>query len=544
MSLYHTFQSHNGRIYCALITLRVLLTFTGLGYIHPDEYFQNGEVTAGAILGWHHLKTWEWDTIFPCRSILPPLLTTGLPMIILKQTLSGNLGHITRNVSSRAVFLLERLSALALSFVLDICVSQLVPIARSQALLLLASSHVVMTFQVRPFSNSVEACLVALAIAILGRMLISQRNNGPTDREIFSTQTSWFAVIIVLGIMTRITFTAFVFPVAAEVLLLSLQVTRVSGRVSIRRWMQALTMPLCTGLVALCGAIAMDTLYFSGESLRFVLTPYNNLLYNMSPDNLAKHGLHPRWLHIAVNMPLIVGPGLIFYGILAARLFPLPSGYSYSTSCFIACTLCIIFSLTVLSLQPHQEPRFLTPLVVPFVVLVTNSGYIEAVNRIFLVTWIIGNAALTLLFGVLHQGGVVPSLLHLNGQISSLPSSHNYITLYWKTYMPPWHLLGIPEGEVLAGRASVADLAGRSSTDVEEYLSSLRDQRPEGTILYLVTPEFAMRSLGPSMAHCFTIDKRVYPHLDLDHIPESIEVGWPGGISLGVYVTNLDCIGS
>ncbi len=64
----------------------------------------------------------------------------------------------------------------------DICVSQLVPIARSQALLLLASSHVVMTFQVRPFSNSVEACLVALAIAILGRMLISQRNNGPTGR--------------------------------------------------------------------------------------------------------------------------------------------------------------------------------------------------------------------------------------------------------------------------------------------------------------------------------------------------------------------------
>lgn len=49
MSLYHTFQSHNGRIYCALITLRVLLAFTGLGYVHPDEYFQNGEVTAGKI---------------------------------------------------------------------------------------------------------------------------------------------------------------------------------------------------------------------------------------------------------------------------------------------------------------------------------------------------------------------------------------------------------------------------------------------------------------------------------------------------------------
>ena len=34
-----------------------------------------------------------------------------------------------------------------------------------------------MTFQVRPFSNSIEACLVALAMAILGRMLSAKQNN-------------------------------------------------------------------------------------------------------------------------------------------------------------------------------------------------------------------------------------------------------------------------------------------------------------------------------------------------------------------------------
>ncbi len=34
-------------LYGFLILLRVVFAFFGTGYIHPDEYFQNGEVTAG-----------------------------------------------------------------------------------------------------------------------------------------------------------------------------------------------------------------------------------------------------------------------------------------------------------------------------------------------------------------------------------------------------------------------------------------------------------------------------------------------------------------
>ena len=79
---------------------------------------------------------------------------------------------------------------------------------------------------------------------------------------------------------------------------------------------------------------------------------------------------------------------------------------------------------------------------------------------------------------------------------------------------------------------------------VEDYLISLRNQRLASTVLYLVTPEAAMRSLVQPIAQCFTLNTRIYPHLDLDHIPESIRTGWPGGISLGVYVADSDCLGS
>ena len=165
-------------------------------------------------------------------------------------------------------------------------------------------------------------------------------------------------------------------------------------------------MPFFVGVTALGCAIAVDSFYFTGRVTQVVLTPYNNLLYNLSPDNLAKHGLHPRWLHIVVNLPLIIGPGPIVYGLLAARrvyiqvqpdksqnflvvinrsqssFFPDADRSDINRIC-TACIGVILLSLAVLSLQPHQEPRFLTPLLVPFVVLVANSGYLKTASKLF-----------------------------------------------------------------------------------------------------------------------------------------------------------------
>ncbi len=68
--------------------------------------------------------------------------------------------------------------------------------------------------------------------------------------------------------------------------------------------------------LSVAGYGIVDTMYFR-EDDRLVLTPYNFLLYNLSSENLAQHGLHPRWLHLVVNLPMIISPGLVYYGILA-----------------------------------------------------------------------------------------------------------------------------------------------------------------------------------------------------------------------------------
>ena len=35
------------KLYWGLVVVRVISALMGMGYIHPDEYYQNGEVTAG-----------------------------------------------------------------------------------------------------------------------------------------------------------------------------------------------------------------------------------------------------------------------------------------------------------------------------------------------------------------------------------------------------------------------------------------------------------------------------------------------------------------
>lgn len=96
--------------------------------------------------------------------------------------------------------------------------------------------------------------------------------------------------------------------------------------------------------------------------------------------------------------------------------------------------------------------------------------------------------------------------------------------------------------DILSGGVAVTDLAGASASVAEELLLSLRSRHAVDTAVYLVTPEFAMHSLTAGVARCFNIENRVYPHLDLDHIPESAEMGWPVGLSLGVHKANLGCI--
>ncbi|KAI8982624.1 hypothetical protein BDB01DRAFT_156221 [Pilobolus umbonatus] len=66
-----------------LVWLRWLLAIFP-GYIHPDEFFQNPEITASYLFPIETMTPWEYQPQHAARSIVMPYLTTGIPFYILR----------------------------------------------------------------------------------------------------------------------------------------------------------------------------------------------------------------------------------------------------------------------------------------------------------------------------------------------------------------------------------------------------------------------------------------------------------------------------
>lgn len=199
-------------------------------------------------------------------------------------------------------------------------------------------------------------------------------------------------------------------------------------------------MTLCGFLPTAVLLCVWDTQYFGGT--QWQLTPLNNLLYNLDTNSLAIHGIHPRCTHGLVNIWLLFG----WLPLLAVRRM------WRNTQCRVlaACCLC---GLSVLSMAPHQEPRFLLPLVAPLVVLAAPHRPRGGVQ---LTLWLTLHAICTFLFGFTHQSGVVPAVAHLADQSATR-------TVFYKTYPAPQGLLGGGSSLVAVG------------SDVEAAIEHLRN---------------------------------------------------------------------
>jgi phosphatidylinositol glycan class Z len=194
----------------------------------------------------------------------------------------------------------------------------------------------------------------------------------------------------------------------------------------------------------------MDSLFYAlyynnSNPLSFdslVVTPWNALAYNSQVSNLQEHGLHPRWTHGIVNMFLLYGPltAIAYWKIIShswkdgtKQEEEEKDALSKRTSTL--CCYILVSGLGFLSLAPHQEPRFLLPLLVPLVLLANQKIFRK---RALIVVWLVFNAILLWLFGVLHQSGIVKSLLRAGSTLADQTPS---ALIYYHTYMPPSFLL-------------------------------------------------------------------------------------------------------
>jgi hypothetical protein len=192
------------------------------------------------------------------------------------------------------------------------------------------------------------------------------------------------------------------------------------------------------------------------------VTPLNFFRYNTKSNNLAEHGLHPHYLHAVVNMPLMFGPLTVLHGMYLARCLgyrlhvwwarkrfdltykandatiPRSKGTCNQVLEFTLNAI-ILSGLILLSFAPHQEPRFLFPLIIPLTLL---HGRSICSGKVLIVFWITFNSLLLAFFGLLHQSGVIPSMFFIGNQLSHINRSMRpSIIIYYKTYMPPSFLL-------------------------------------------------------------------------------------------------------
>lgn len=70
----------------------------------------------------------------------------------------------------------------------------------------------------------------------------------------------------------------------------------------------------------------------------------------------------------------------------------------------------------------------------------------------------------------LHQAGLVPVLAKLNEQIRNKPSTDTFHLVFWKTYMPPEHLLGVQENDT---SVKIFDLGGTDTENLVKFIKSI-----------------------------------------------------------------------
>lgn len=381
--------------YLGLILLRLYFAVQK-SYIHPDEMFQGSEVIVGNLYDWDVIHTWEFVSSRPIRSIVPIYLFQSPLLYHLRMMLPDD--------STTAIFYTLRFQQFLWSLCLDIL---LYAISRSKnSLLLFASSYTTLTYQTHAFSNSWESILV------LATLYASQ------GEELSLMMGS----LACLGVFTRVSFAAFMVPLAF------VRLKRMFSWNEKRKiWIpdelqiQFNAFSALTFVAQATIFIYLDSRYYFGQWLDLyswhqgAYTVWNNLMYNSDANNLAQHGLHPRYQHV-INALVLLGPALL--------LVKQVSGNLYSAS--------MAAGFLMLSLAPHQEARFLLPCIVLFFA----SLRVRRVSKKVWAIWLTFNFIMAVFLGVFHQCGVVPAALHIS---QVYPNA----SITWtKSYPAPKHLLG------------------------------------------------------------------------------------------------------
>ncbi|XP_050302984.1 GPI mannosyltransferase 4 [Anthonomus grandis grandis] len=477
--------------------LRIFLVLVPqTGYVHPDEYFQSLEVLAGKVFDVEYSPPWEFNTTQPIRGITIPYFTTGLSYIFLRDIRNLALEYLSVNVVTPYFLLVvPRLLVTVFSFIVDYCLMKICINNNEKfesRLIILGTSYIMLLYGTRTFSNTTELILFSVLLYFVcesqtfsNELLRKEeyikyrydKSNSIVEKAKFHKLKLYLvpdnyrncviiANITIFGAFNRPTFLIY----AVMPVFFWIYRGTAHKRVSVIQFHTRILFLAICSIPSIIFNIIIDSFFYGyltwGEigmlevSMdNFVVTPLNFIRYNSQTSNLARHGLHPRFLHLLVNIPLlfnIIGVIALFtllkyiYWICQKKFQMLPSIRSIK----LLMTTSFIVPVFILSIFPHQESRFLIPILLPLVYLHSESilpepdnilvqvprGSIEEKRKHTVVKktskafkmYLFFNFILLGVLGFLHQGGVYEALnyLHKDMKFASRNTEFHILTSY------------------------------------------------------------------------------------------------------------------
>ena len=547
---------HWRAIYLATVGLRFVLALSD-SYVHPDEHFQSFEVLANRIFGYSTNLPWEFTSEAPARSLAPLYFVYGPIMYLVK--------YFDLSFLPLQLLYLVRLEFLIISWlVIDHCIYQMMPTKpeRIKGIFFTLTCYISLVYQSHTFSNSIETVLLLLLVMYSEdmRVEIAQEKIRPSQLQFFK-----FGLVFAFGVFNRVTFLCF----ALVPGLFAFQYVFTSRKLSL------LFIAAFAGFITSTACVFIDTYGYSKLSsdefwtqlktnprdIEWIFTPLNNILYNSKHENLSTHGIHPRYTHFLVNLPQLFGPSGLFFLYYKGNKY-------WRTTPFLTAFV----GMLLLSLVPHQELRFLVP-IVPllcccFDLLKFQTKRVEVDKikqevkkpekkgkktkkknkkgnqvedkkalkedqpnedfqtpttvKVLMAGWYIFNILLSFLMGVMHQGGVIPALDHLHSE----EFEGKTVFIWWRTYSPPTWMLADQEIQIVVStdqtevaipkvsKSLIIDTMGSKYLYVETLLKAMK--RDQSKVL-LVAPVGSFATEVEHKGEFLEVWNYKW-HLDMDHL--------------------------
>lgn len=193
--------------------------------------------------------------------------------------------------------------------------------------------------------------------------------------------------------------------------------------------------------------------------------------------------------------------------------------------------LTIIVPLVGLSYFPHQEPRFLLPLVLPVVYL--HSDFIASTKPLHKM-WITFNVLSLMFYGFVHQAGVHRAVDYFNGKVAAAQTTGRPIHLVTShVYSIPLSLVQQPSSKRLytSGtsryrRPSMFFLHEMGSSDVEivakhlSVISKIATNHRQAELFVLAPTATDLRRSADRHNVTLRRVRRFFPHLSTEAMPD------------------------